>query len=82
MASVPETANLSTAVDLSRLPAPTVVEQLSFETVRQEIIDYLQSPGVLPSFDATVESDPAVKLVDVFAWRELAARARRRRRPA
>ena len=76
MARVAILPTRTTAVDLSRLPAPTIVEQLSFETVRQEILDYLQSPEVFPEFDATVESDPAVKLIQVFAYRELLIRQR------
>ncbi|AOH86568.1 baseplate assembly protein [Sphingomonas panacis] len=66
----------SSSVDLSRLPAPTVVEQLDYETVYAELLAYVQSPGVLPSFDATVDSDPAVKILQVFAWRELIIRQR------
>ncbi|WP_093222972.1 baseplate J/gp47 family protein [Sphingomonas sp. NFR15] len=66
----------TSSVDLSRLPAPTIVEQLDYETVYAELLAYVQSPGVLPSFDATVDSDPAVKLLQVFAWRELIIRQR------
>lgn len=74
-APVSSTSPSSSAVDLSRLPAPTVVEQLSFESVLAEIIAFLQQPDVLPEFDATVESDPAVKLLEVMAYRELLIRA-------
>jgi len=65
-------ADTTTAIDLSQLPAPTVVELLDFETIRADLIAFLQS--LLPSFDATVESDPAVKLLEVFAYRELLLR--------
>jgi phage-related baseplate assembly protein len=68
---VPDPA--TSAIDLSRLPAPTVVEQLSYEAVLAAIVADLQL--ALPEFDATVESDPAVKLLQVFAWRELLIRA-------
>lgn len=74
-ARVSSTSPSSSAVDLSRLPAPDVVEQLSFESVLADIIAYLQDPEVFPEFDATVESDPAVKLLQVFAYRELLIRA-------
>lgn len=63
-----------TAVDLSRLPAPTVVEALSFEAIYADMLARLQA--LLPAFDATVESDPAVKLLQVCAYRELLLRAR------
>lgn len=62
----------STAIDLSRLPAPTFAAPLSFAAVRAELVDYLQL--TLPEFDATVASDPAVKLLEVVAWRELVIR--------
>jgi phage-related baseplate assembly protein len=62
----------STAVDLSRLPAPAVVEQLSFEAIYAANLAALQV--ILPDFDATVESDPAVKLLQAFAYREMLLR--------
>jgi phage-related baseplate assembly protein len=71
---VPEVATSSTALDLSRLPAPTVVEALSFEQIYAEILAGLTDR--LPSFDATVESDPVVKLLQVVAYRELIIRQR------
>jgi len=74
---MPLDLNLSTgssSVDLSRLPAPTVVEQLSFETILAEMIADIQAR--MPEFDATVESDPAVKILQVAAYRELLNRQR------
>lgn len=62
----------SSAIDLSRLPAPSVVETLSFEAILAENVASLQD--LLPEFDATVESDPAVKLLQVFSYRELLIR--------
>jgi len=59
----------SSSVDLSRLPPPAVVEQLSFEIILAEMIADIQAR--LPSFDATVESDPAVKILQIAAYREL-----------
>ena len=64
-----ETATF-TAVDLSRLPAPTIVENLDFDTIYGQMLDALQA------FDATVESEPAIKLLDVAAYREMLLRAR------
>lgn len=64
----------SSAIDLSRLPAPEVVEQLDFETVLAAMIaDYQER---WPEFDALVESEPALKLLEVAAWRELLIRQR------
>ena len=64
-------ANTST-IDLSQLPAPTVVETLDYEVVRAALVAKVQE--LLPSFDATVESDPAVKVLEVAALRELLIR--------
>ncbi len=58
----------SSTVDLSRLPAPTIVEQLDAATIRAAMIADLQARGI--AFDALVPSDPAVKLLDVVAYRE------------
>nr|WP_261293567.1 baseplate J/gp47 family protein [Sphingomonas hylomeconis] len=54
------------SVDLSRLPAPDVVEPLSYEQLFDEMVTKLQQ--ILPSFDATVDSDPAVKVLQVAAY--------------
>lgn len=62
----------STTVDLSRLPAPTIVEQKDFDTIVAEMVAHVQA--LLPSFDATVDSDPAVKVLQVAAYRELLIR--------
>ncbi len=64
----------ATSVDLSRLPPPDVVEVLDFETIFAAIrADFLAR---FPEFTANVESDPIVKLMQVFAYRELVLRAR------
>lgn len=63
-----------TPVDLSRLPAPTVIEPLSYEVIYAAMLADLRVR--LPSFDATVESDPAVMLLQVAAYREFVIRAR------
>jgi phage-related baseplate assembly protein len=63
-----------TPVDLSRLPAPTVIEPLSYEQIYAAMLADLRAR--LPAFDATVESDPAVMLLQVAAWREFMLRAR------
>jgi phage-related baseplate assembly protein len=65
-------ASTSTAIDLSRLPAPTIVEQISYEVILQQMLARMTI--LLPSFDATVDSDPAVKVLQVAAYREFLLR--------
>lgn len=62
----------STTVDLSRLTAPIVVEQLTFEQIVAQMLTTLRVE--LPTFDATMDSDPAVKVLHVAAYRELIVR--------
>lgn len=62
------------AVDLSRLPAPTVVENLSFEKIFAEMLADLRDRD--DTFDALVESDPSYKVLQVAAYRELLLRQR------
>ncbi|HEX8301062.1 baseplate assembly protein [Sphingomonas sp.] len=71
---MPDILASSTAVDLSRLPAPTVIEQLSFDMIFADLLDLIRQPQLLPAFDATVASDPAVKILEVFAYREMLLR--------
>lgn len=63
-----------TAVDLSQLPPPDVVEQLDFETILAEMVADLQTRD--SAFTAMVESDPAYKILEVAAYRELLIRQR------
>lgn len=71
---MPVSSDSFTGVDLSRLPAPSVIEALDFETIYAEAL--AQFTALFPEFDATVESDPVVKLLQLFAYRELALRQR------
>jgi len=57
-----------TAVDLSRLPAPDVIEQISFEDVFAAMLADLRTRD--PAFDALVESDPLYACLQVAAYRE------------
>jgi phage-related baseplate assembly protein len=61
-----------TNLDLSRLAAPIFVEQLTFETILAQMIAEVQAR--LPTFDAAVDSDPAVKVLQVAAYREMLIR--------
>lgn len=67
-------AGTFTAIDLSQLPAPNVVEPLDYETILQEMLSDFSSRD--PNFDAPLESDPAYKILEVAAFRELGIRQR------
>ncbi|MEG8052683.1 baseplate J/gp47 family protein [Sphingomonas aerolata] len=60
-------------VDLSRFDPPTIVEQLDYETIFQRKVARVRA--LLPSFDATVDSDPAVKVLQVATYDEILLRA-------
>jgi phage-related baseplate assembly protein len=63
------------AIDLSQLPAPDVVEALDFEAIYQELlVNFRALAG--DGWNAMLESDPVVKLLEVAAYRELQLRAR------
>lgn len=66
-------ASTYTAVDLSRLAAPNVVETLDYEAILADVIALAQS--VMGDFTIQ-ESDPATKLLEVFAYREQVLRQR------
>lgn len=63
-----------TAVDLSRLPAPAVVETLAYEQILAAMVADLVARDA--TFTALVESDPAYKILEVCAYRELVMRQR------
>jgi len=75
---MPIASDSFTGVDLSRLPAPDVIEALDYETIRSAALVQFQAlcdaAGV--PFDAAIESDPVVKVIELFAYRELALRQR------
>ncbi|WP_019517267.1 baseplate assembly protein [Sphingomonas sp. Mn802worker] len=66
-------ATSSTSVDLSRLAPPTIVEQLDYETILAGLIARVQAE--LPSFDAAIDSDPAVKVLQIAAYEQMMLRA-------
>ncbi len=67
MRAVPELVLPSATVDLSRLPRPIVVPQATSEEERAALIDAIVAR--FPEFSALVESEPAIKLAEAFAWR-------------
>ena len=63
-----------TPIDLSKLPAPDVIETLDFETL---LTDYINDFIVRnPNYATLLESDPAIILMQVVAYREMLLRAR------
>ncbi len=61
-------------IDLSNLPAPAVVETLSFEAIRDAMLADLVARD--PAFTALLPSDPAYKVLEVAAYRETLLRQR------
>lgn len=71
-------AGAFTVIDLSQLPAPQVVEQLDYETILAAMLADFQARMVATGqpFTALVESDPAYKVLETAAYRELLVRQR------
>lgn len=65
---------MTTLNDLASLPTPAVIEPLSFETIFIELQSEFQSR--YPDYSALLASDPAVKLLEVAAYREVLLRNR------
>ncbi len=62
------------AIDLSKLPPPSIVEVVDFEQIVVEMLaDFRER---LPDYTNTLESDPVYKLLEVAAYREMLLRAR------
>ena len=66
---------MTTPLDLSRLPAPAVVETLDFEALRAAVEADLREryPDLV---DPLPESDPIAKLIEAAAYREMVIRQR------
>lgn len=62
------------AIDLTKLPAPDIIEPLDVESILAEMIEDFQSR--VPDYDQILESDPAIKLLEAAAYREMLLRAR------
>jgi len=65
---------MTTLNDLASLPTPAVIESLSFETIFTELQSEFQFR--YPDYSALLASDPAVKLLEVAAYREVLLRNR------
>jgi phage-related baseplate assembly protein len=63
-----------TPIDLSKLPAPDVIETLDFENLLTDYINDFIARN--PNYSTLLESDPAIILMQVVAYREMLLRAR------
>lgn len=65
-----------TAIDLSAMTPPDIIETLDYEAIVKDMRDDLVArfPAILGVID--LESEPARKLIEAFAYRELLLRAR------
>lgn len=61
-------------IDLSQLPAPAVLEMPLFQELKDQRLAELQALD--SSFNALLESDPAVKLLEIVVYREMVNIAR------
>ncbi|TEU24685.1 baseplate assembly protein [Alkanindiges illinoisensis] len=70
-------SNTYTAIDLSQIAPPEVIRQIDFETILNEALAdfYARMEEVDPEFPRLLESDPAMKLAEAFAYREMLVRA-------
>ncbi len=68
----------ASVIDLSRLPPPDVIETLDFETIFAANLAWFTAAITAAggTFDATVESDPVVMLLQAVSYRELVLRQR------
>jgi phage-related baseplate assembly protein len=64
----------ATLIDFAAIPPPDIVEPLDYETILAAMLADLRARD--PAFTALVESDPAYKILEVAAYRELHLRAR------
>lgn len=67
---------MSSPIDLSRLPAPSVIEPLDYETILAELTADLTDRDPELAETLSLESEPLTKLLEVAAYRELLLRQR------
>lgn len=65
------------AIDLSRLPSPQIIASLDYEAVRGAILERFRARALAAGmdYDAIVESDPVVILIEAAAYEVLLNRA-------
>lgn len=59
---------------IANLPEPALIEELNYEAIFRQLVEDFQARH--PDYSALLESDPAIKLLQVFAYRELILRQR------
>ena len=59
---------MTTNINLSDLPAPSFIHQKDYEAILSEIIEDFKARN--PDYDTFLESDPAMKIFEVAAYRE------------
>ncbi|WP_253307136.1 baseplate assembly protein [unidentified bacterial endosymbiont] len=62
-------------IDLAQLPPPEVLESLDFENLYQQLLALFRTL-MGERWEAPLESDPVIKLLELAAYRELQLRAR------
>ena len=62
------------SMDMTLLPPPAVIEPLDFETILAQRLAHFQQ--LYPEYSLVLESDPAMKLLEIMAWQELLMRQR------
>ncbi|ODS24451.1 hypothetical protein AB835_03895 [Candidatus Endobugula sertula] len=68
--------SLFTTIDLSKLPPPSIVEKLDYETLLAATKTELQSLAPELAVNGLPESDPISKLLQIVAYREMHLRQR------
>ena len=63
-----------TLIDMSLLPPPQAIEALDYESLRSTMVSDFRER--YPAWSAELESDPVIKLIETFAYREFLLRAR------
>lgn len=63
-----------TLIDMSLLPPPQAIEALDYASLRSAMVSDFRER--YPQWNAELESDPVIKLIEAFAYRELLLRAR------
>ncbi|MHA1067005.1 baseplate assembly protein [Enterobacter ludwigii] len=62
---------MSTVIDMSQLPPPAAVRTPAFQALKKQRL--LELMALDPSFNGLLESDPAVKLIEILVYREMVA---------
>lgn len=62
------------AIDFNQLPTPELIEPLSFDILKNNIVE--EFVARYPDFEADLPSEPIIKLLETFAYRELLLRQR------